>query len=136
MAEPSIQLPTDDRADSHSAAGALPVSPDPVTQKPRSRWRRLRILLGILMLATGAGTAYYFYASAVAEKRLEKALAEADRLEPGWRLADILRKQPRIADKDKWGISKDCRRANACRLENAATHKVCAPDPIDRGADR
>jgi len=58
------------------------------------------------MLATGAGTAYYFYASAIAEKRLEKAIAEADRLEPGWRLDDILRKQPRIADKDNGAFQR------------------------------
>ncbi|HEV3443944.1 MAG TPA: hypothetical protein VG099_04830 [Gemmataceae bacterium] len=58
------------------------------------------------MLATGAGTAYYFYASAVAEQRLEKAIAEADRLEPGWRVDDVLRKQRRLPDKDNGAFQR------------------------------
>jgi hypothetical protein len=106
MAEPSIQSQTDDRADAHSVAGALPVSPDPAAQKPRSPRRRFRIVIGILLLVAGAGTAYYFYASIVAEQRLEKAIAEADRLEHGLRVEDILKNQHRTPDKDNGAFQR------------------------------
>jgi hypothetical protein len=53
---------------------------------------------GILVLLLGAAVGGYFYVTRAAAKRLEAAIAEADRLDPGWRLAEIEAKRPVIPD--------------------------------------
>jgi hypothetical protein len=58
------------------------------------------LLLGLV------GAAFYYRATVAAERRLQKAMAEADRLDPGWRLDDILRNQPAIPDEDNGALRR------------------------------
>ena len=50
------------------------------------------------MLLAGAGVAYYYYASVDAERLLQKAIAKADRLDPGWTFAEIEARREVIPD--------------------------------------
>src|SRR5205085_4465532 len=69
-----------------------------VETPPRRRWRRRhRLGLAVLLLA-GAGVAYYYYASVDAERRLQKAIAKADRLDPSWTFAEIKARRKVIPD--------------------------------------
>lgn len=80
---------------------------DPTQDQPKSKparpprkWLR-RIVLGLfllifLVLIAGLGVRQYFLRTA--EKRLEEAMAEADRLDPGWRWEDILAQREVIPD--------------------------------------
>jgi hypothetical protein len=71
--------------------------PPPVLDTPPRR-RTLRwlvlILLGFLLLAAGA-LGYVWYAN---DRALREAVAEADRLDPGWRLADLEAAQATVPD--------------------------------------
>src|SRR5262245_12786676 len=55
--------------------------------KPRRRWGRriLKTLLFLIVLSLAA----YFVFSFLAKHELASAIAEADRLDPGWRLDDL-----------------------------------------------
>ena len=55
----------------------------------RPRRRRPRRLGVLLLFFIGLPTGYYFYARWSLERDLAEALAETDRLDPRWRLADI-----------------------------------------------
>ncbi len=62
----------------------------------RPRWRR-RLIAGVLLvLGLGVGYVLYWYQSSL--KRLERALADADRLDPGWRFEELEAKRAVIAD--------------------------------------
>jgi ABC-type transport system involved in multi-copper enzyme maturation permease subunit len=63
---------------------ALPLPP-----RPRLLWlKRLRPAL-LVLLPLALLQAWYFLQALSAERRLQKAIAEADRLDPGWRLEDL-----------------------------------------------
>jgi hypothetical protein len=53
------------------------------------------VLLPVLLLA-----GIYFYIAHLADLGLQEALAEADRLDPGWRLDDLLSRRAQYADDD------------------------------------
>jgi hypothetical protein len=78
----------------------------PSTQKPRFLRRKPRIIFGIILLLGCTGTAYYYYVSITVEERLKKALAELDRLDPGWRLDDILKNQPKFPDAENGALQR------------------------------
>ena len=65
--------------------------PTAVPPSAPSRVRRRIFLAFLVTLAAGAALVWYFLAEseASAERRLAAALAEADRLDPGWRLSDL-----------------------------------------------
>lgn len=65
--------------------------PGPSTPRPRSKWRR-RILIALAVIPALVLTALvggYFYALKIADDTLRDAIAEADRLDPDWRLEEI-----------------------------------------------
>lgn len=64
----------------------LKVRPDSLDR--RRRWRRRVVVAGILGLVGGAVFAWAGV-QWMARRTLEQAVAEADRLDPGWRLADL-----------------------------------------------
>jgi hypothetical protein len=74
-------------------------SPAGPKRRPRRWWRR--ILFGLAALVLGSiglllfVRAYFLHS---AEKRLEAAIAEADRLDPGWRWDDLLARRETIPD--------------------------------------
>jgi hypothetical protein len=65
-----------------------------------SRVRRRIFLAFLATLAAGAALVWYFLAEseASAERRLAAALAEADRLDPGWRLSDLEARRAAVPD--------------------------------------
>ena len=67
---------------------------DPPPLVNRRRWRRLLFLL--VPLSILAGTWIYFYFSS--DLRLAKALADTDRRDPHWRLADIQAERTQVPD--------------------------------------
>jgi hypothetical protein len=63
----------------------------------RSRWRRAAVIVGVLV---GGLVAFYSYLAYLGEKRLHDAIAEADALDPGWRLADLEVQRPTVPDEE------------------------------------
>jgi hypothetical protein len=74
--------------------GEAPLRPP----RPRSSWlKRLRPAL-LLLVPVALVQAWYFLHSAAAERRLQNAIAEADRLDPGWRLEELEAKRDVLPD--------------------------------------
>jgi hypothetical protein len=80
----------------------MPISVD----KRVSRRYRRRLLLAIMGSLVCVGAAAYYYSSLVAERRLQMAKAEADRLDPGWRLDEIVRNQPTFPDAENGALQR------------------------------
>jgi hypothetical protein len=75
----------------------MTTSPQPALDTPprrRTLRRLLLILLGLLLLGAG-GFGYLWY---VNDRAVREAVAEADRLDPGWRLADLEAARATIPD--------------------------------------
>ncbi len=69
---------------------------------PPERWRRLKALRpAVPLLVPLAVLLGVYVVQAIQDQRqLESALAEADRLDPGWHWTDLEARRPRIADAD------------------------------------
>src|SRR5262249_55476685 len=65
--------------------------PPPSRQPARPRaWKRVFFWCGsVLLLLLGGGLLVYFKARQTADNELEKAIAEVDRQDPGWRLEEL-----------------------------------------------
>jgi hypothetical protein len=61
----------------------------PAPAKKRGSRRRWLLIAGLVALPVLALAAIHFYIDHLAELNLQEALAEADRLDPGWRLEDL-----------------------------------------------
>jgi hypothetical protein len=73
-----------------------PAHAPPAVTKRRRRWRRW-IILGTLV-AVAAGVGAYAYLGFMSDRELDDAIAEADRLDPGWRFEDMEAARPNIPD--------------------------------------
>src|SRR5262249_39809779 len=67
-----------------------------VPARPR-RWRKPILTILVVLAVAFMGYGYLIYR---AEKRLQAALAEADLLDPGWRLADLEAARPPVSDEE------------------------------------
>jgi hypothetical protein len=64
--------------------------PPIIQSRGRSRWRKRLTVAGLVLVSLGLMVAGYIYLRAQAGNRqLAEAVAEADRLDPGWRLEDV-----------------------------------------------
>ncbi len=72
----------------------------PPPRKPR-RWR-FPVFLGalLLLIVVGVPLGLYLYYRAAADGALAEALAEADRLDPGWRLEELEARREKIPDRE------------------------------------
>jgi hypothetical protein len=69
----------------------------PPQRKPR--WRRIARIAGIIVLAIiGIPAGLHFYLRWTADRALQQAIAETDRLDPGWRLEDLEAKREIIPE--------------------------------------
>jgi len=84
-------------------ASARPHDPvsEPVSTTPR-RVRRLRRLLIPLLIASPLviGLGGWAYVERAVNLRLNRSVAEADRLDPGWRMADLETKRVELPDSE------------------------------------
>ncbi len=65
-------------------------------KSPRTRWRRrITLALLVLVVAAGGGIGLMFY---LAEHQWHEAVAEADRLDPGWRFEELESRRDVIPD--------------------------------------
>jgi hypothetical protein len=71
-----------------------------VAAPPTRRRRRWPLLLGCVLVLVAIPLGYYFYLTWVAASDLQAAIDEADRLDPHWRLKDILADQKPIPDEE------------------------------------
>jgi len=77
--------------------------PTPLSAPPRRRrWPR-RVLLGLLIVL-GLPAAYFFYNRWSLDAEIERAIAETDALDPGWRLADIEAARKTYRDEDNLAL--------------------------------
>ena len=87
---------------------------------PRRR-RRMRIVLGILLACAVLATAYILILLHLADKDLRDAIAEADRLDPGWRLEELEAKRADISEEQ-----------NSARVVLSAERLLVQPWPPGR----
>jgi hypothetical protein len=73
-----------------------------VRAAPRRRWRRILIGLAMVILI-GAGT--YGYLILRGTWLLNEAIAEAERLDPGWRLADLEAQRALVPDDENGALT-------------------------------
>jgi hypothetical protein len=67
----------------------------------KKSWRRRRLfVVALVLLPFLALAGVYFYIGHLADVELQDAQAEADRLDPGWRLDDLLARRPEYAADD------------------------------------
>src|SRR5262245_42459261 len=74
----------------------------PPAPAPRRRWRRAAVFSLLLVIGLGS---LYGYLAYLANKRLEEALAEADRTDPAWRLPDLEKKRPTVPDAENAAVA-------------------------------
>jgi hypothetical protein len=65
---------------------------------PVSRWRRLKRVLVIVLALLAIGAVGWFILWLNGQDALERAIAEADRLDPGWRWEELQAKRPELTD--------------------------------------
>jgi hypothetical protein len=70
----------------------------------RSRRRRRLVLMAAVLVVVGVGVGWYAYLYFLAEHRLQRAIAEADRLDPGWHLSDIEARRAVLADEENAAV--------------------------------
>jgi hypothetical protein len=68
--------------------------------------RRSLWVLGLIVVLGSATDGCYFYLQAEAERRLQSAIAEADRLDPDWRLDDLKKSQPILPDDQNGAVQR------------------------------
>jgi hypothetical protein len=76
------------------------VSATAAVTRRRRRWLRWSLLLGLPLLALAVPLGVMEYNHWSDERELAEAIAETDRLDPRWRLDEILADRPAIADAD------------------------------------
>jgi hypothetical protein len=72
---------------------------------PRSRGRKLAIFAGLLLLMLACIAGSYFYVTIAARNSLRAALAETDRLDPGWHIPELEAKRTVIPDEQNSAIN-------------------------------
>lgn len=77
-----------------------PAPSTPVPQAPPQRFRWRAFLLSMLAALILCPICVFLYFSWATHTAWAEAEAEADRLDPHWRLAELIERQPAIADKD------------------------------------
>src|SRR5262249_10017696 len=107
----------------------LAVQPSDAPVLPR---RRKRLILGtgvLLFIVFGVawcGLLYY-----VSDRRLNLAIAEADRLDPGWRLAELEAKRPVLPDEENAAVRVLAARKLVPAQWPAWDHTTDGRDPAD-----
>jgi hypothetical protein len=79
--------------------GSATTSPSPIPRLA-SRLRRYRIPLGLLLVLVAMYGAFLQFLDWRANRTYLRAAAEVDRLDPGWRLDDILAKREKVPDRE------------------------------------
>jgi hypothetical protein len=69
---------------------------------PRRRWWPWLTAAAVLLVAVPVGV--YFYLSYAQERAVREAVAEADRLDPGWRFEDLKRARPDVPDAENGAL--------------------------------
>ncbi len=69
-------------------------------ERIRGHWRRIVVACGLAVILGSIATTMFNNQSSLADRRYLAAAAEADRLDPGWRLDDILAQRERIPDRE------------------------------------
>jgi hypothetical protein len=69
---------------------------------PRRRWRRPAV---VCLVFVGGLAGLYGYLAYRADQRLQEALAEADRTDPGWRLPDLEKTRPVVPDAENTAVA-------------------------------
>jgi hypothetical protein len=72
----------------------------PAPKKKRASGRRWLLVAVLVLLPVLVLAGVYIYIAYLADVELQAAFAEADRLDPGWRLDNLLQRRPAYADDD------------------------------------
>jgi hypothetical protein len=71
----------------------------PPAYSRRQRWRRWLVYIGTIIALPLIGfSGWYYINDLMTDRALQESIAEADRLDPDWRLEDIERKRAKIPD--------------------------------------
>lgn len=91
--------------------------------KPQRRRRPLLVGLSLLVLVVGVKLGYDFYRNRAAEADLQAAIAETDRLDPGWRLEELEAKRAVVAaERDAAPVATKAGKS-AIRILNPSTKR-------------
>jgi hypothetical protein len=72
-----------------------------MTPVGKARWkRRLRTLVWVVLVVVGVPAAVHYFLRWSADRELARAVAEADRLDPGWRLEELEANRAEVADSE------------------------------------
>jgi hypothetical protein len=74
-----------------------------MTDRPKRRRRLIRIVIGFVVIAL-APTAWFGYRWLADDWALQEAIGQADRLDPGWRLAELEAKRAAVPDEENGAL--------------------------------
>jgi hypothetical protein len=77
-----------------------PVAADPIVRKRHTPWRRLIVIGALFLLVPAAALVTLYLVISSSGGELKEAIAEADQLDPNWRLYDVEAGRRQVADKD------------------------------------
>ena len=79
-------------------------------------WKRRFVFAGLLVvLIAGLFVGWHFYTGFISDKELRDAIAEADRLDPGWRLEELEAKRAVISVAENSSRKRSSRRGQRQR---------------------
>src|SRR6516162_818116 len=64
----------------------------------RSRWRFIAVPAALVLILASIAVTIFYTESWRADRQYQQAVADADRLDPGWRLNDILAHRAKVVD--------------------------------------
>jgi ABC-type transport system involved in multi-copper enzyme maturation permease subunit len=77
---------------------------DPPSLRPRRPWRYRLVPIVLALAPLGVMLAIFFHHAIDAEERWQNAVADTDRLDPGWRWEDLEAKRQVIPDEENSGL--------------------------------
>src|SRR5438445_5197506 len=70
---------------------------------PRPKWRKRLVISSLIIVPLCLAMPFVYFAFS-SDRELRRALAEADQLDPGWRIPELEKKRLAVADAENGGL--------------------------------